>query len=178
MAPGRLTAVTPIHYEARYAASAQHVFVVLTDEAFLDAYAKEVGALAYQVAVEQGDDQVRTRVAMTVPTAGVPALLKRLVTPTIDLTEVRTWCARAVDDCWRGSLAVDASARNRDAKVRADLVLEPANDASEVTRFGVDGEVGVNVPLLGDLAASLVKDLVGSVIRRQTAVMERWLRGR
>jgi hypothetical protein len=167
--------MTPLHYEAKYLGSAQRVFDVLTDEAFLNAYAEEVGAVAHQVGVERGEDRVLTRVAMTVPTAGVPAVLKRLVTATIDLTEVRTWSARAVDDRWHGSLAVDASARNRDAKVRADLLLEPVVGDAAAARFGVDGTVSVNVPLLGDLAASLVKDLVGSVIRRQSVVMERWL---
>jgi hypothetical protein len=168
-----------IHYEATYAASARHVFGVLTDEAFLDAYAKEVGAVAHRVVVERGfgpgGGQVRTRVAMTVPTAGVPAVFKRLVTPTIDLTDVRTWSAEPADDCWHGSLAVDASARNRDAKVRATLVLEPGRSGPDATRFGVDGDVSVNVPLLGEPAAALVKDLVASVIRRQSTVMQRWL---
>jgi Protein of unknown function (DUF2505) len=167
-----------IHYEASYPASGERVMSLLTDEAFLTAYVKEVGALAYQVGVEHGDGdrasfQVRTRVLMTVPTAGVPAVLKRLVPPTIDLTEVRTWGAPAAGR-WRGALAVDASARSRDAKVRADLVLEPTSDGS--SRFGVDGDAKVDVPLLGDVAGSLVADLVGSVIKRQTAVMERWLR--
>jgi hypothetical protein len=171
-----------IHYEATYAASPERVFAVLTDEAFLDAYAKEVGAVAHRVAVEHGvesgADRVRTRVVMTVPTAGVPPILKRLVTPTIDLTEVRTWPAEATEVRWSGSLAVDASARGRDAKVRAALVLEPGRSGADATRFGVDGTVTVNVPLLGDTAAALVKDLVASVIKRQSTVMERWLQGR
>jgi Protein of unknown function (DUF2505) len=171
-----------IHYEATYAASAHHVFGMLTDEAFLDAYAKEVGAIAHQVGVERGygpgGGQVRTRVTMTVPTTGVPAVFKRLVTSTIALTEVRIWSAEAADDRWHGSLAVDASARNRDARVRATLVLEPDRSGAEATRFGVDGDVSVNVPLLGEPAAALVKDLVASVIRRQSIVMRRWLQGR
>jgi uncharacterized protein YndB with AHSA1/START domain len=167
-----------IHYEATYPAPVERVMSLLTDEEFLTAYAKEVGALAYQVGIERGDGdpttfQVRTRVLMTVPTAGVPAVLKRLVPPTIDLTEVRTWDA-PVDGRWRGALAVDASARSREAKVRAGLVLESGADGS--SRFGVDGVAKVDVPLLGDMAGSLVADLVGSVIKRQSAVMERWLR--
>jgi hypothetical protein len=162
-----------IHYEATYQAAVARVMGLLTDEGFLSAYAEEVGALSHRVDVERHDGSVRTRVAMTVPTAGVPAVLKRLVTPTIDLVEVRTWSADGDVDRWHGSLAVDASARQRDAKVRAALTVEPG--PSGVTRFGVDGNASVDVPLLGDLAAGLVKDLVGSVIRRQTAVMERWL---
>ncbi|HEX4017029.1 MAG TPA: DUF2505 domain-containing protein, partial [Frankiaceae bacterium] len=145
-------------------------------EAFLDAYAKEVGALAHQVSVERAAGQVRTRVAMTVPTAGVPAMFKRLVTPTIDLTDMRTWPADPAPGGWHGALAVDAAARNRDAKVRAALVLEPGGSDLQATRFGVDGDVRVNVPLLGEPAAGLVKDLVASVIKRQSKVMERWLR--
>lgn len=166
-----------IHYEATYRAPVEQIFSVLTDESFLSAYALEVGALRHEVGVEREGGEpgapVRTHVTMTVPTSGVPAVFKRLVTATIDITEVRHWVAPA-DGRWQGSLAVDASARRRDAKVRGALVLEPGDGCS--ARFGVDGKASVNVPLVGDLAAELVKDLVGSVIRRQSAVMERWLR--
>jgi hypothetical protein len=166
-----------IHYEATYRAPVERVISVLTNESFLSAYAQEVGALSYEVGVERAGDEldspVRTHVAMTVPTSGVPAVFKRLVTATIDITEVRRWEAPA-DGRWKGSLAVDASARRRDANVRGALVLEPEDAGA--ARFGVDGKASVNVPLVGDLAAELVKDLVGSVIRRQSAVMERWLR--
>jgi hypothetical protein len=165
-----------IHYEATYLAPVERVMSVLTDESFLSAYAQEVGALSYEVGVEREGQEagvpVRTRVAMTVPTSGVPAVFKRLVTATIDITEVRSWDAPD-GNRWQGSLAVDASARQREAKVRGALVLEPRD--SGATRFGVDGKATVKVPLVGDLAAELVKDLVGSVIRRQSAVMERWL---
>ena len=164
-----------IHLEATYPAPARRVFDVLTDEAFLVAYAREVGALAHRVGVERGVGQVRTRVAMTVPTAGVPAVFKRLVTATIDLTEVRTWSADEAAGRWHGALSVDASARSRDAKVRAALVVEPGGSGTGTARFGVDGDVNVNVPLFGEPAAALVKDLVASVIKRQSAVMKRWL---
>ena len=174
--------MTSIHYEATYAAAAVRVIGVLTDEAFLAAYAQEVGALSHRVDVERAapksaaEFEVRTRVEMTVPTAGVPAAFKRLVTPTVDITEVRTWVA-PTDGRWHGRLSVDASARGRAARVRGRLVLEPgANGSSAASRFGVVGDVSVGVPLIGELAAGLVKDLVGSVIRRQSAVMERWLR--
>jgi hypothetical protein len=173
--------MTSIHYEATYPAAVERVIGVLTDEAFLSAYAQEVGALAHSVEIGSAgpDYQVQTRVTMTVPTAGVPAALKRLVTPTVDITEVRLWTEG--EGRWGGRLAVDASARGRHARVRGDLVLEPgkngsAKDGTAASRFGVDGTVRVAVPLLGDLAAGLVKDLVGSVIKRQSAVMERWLR--
>jgi hypothetical protein len=174
--------MTSIHYEATYLAPAERVMGVLTDEAFLAAYAQEVGALAHRVEVERAAPktaapfQVRTRVEMTVPTAGVPAAFKRLVTPTVDITEVRTWVA-PTDGRWHGRLSVDASARGRAARVRGKLVLEPGQNGSSAaaSRFGVDGDVSVAVPLIGELAAGLVKDLVGSVIRRQSTVMERWL---
>ncbi len=164
-----------IHYEATYPAPVDRIMSVLTDEAFLSAYAQEVGALTHRVWVEREDGSVRTRLAMTVPTTGVPAVLKRLVTPTIDLLEVRTWAFPGDPDRRHGLLAVDASARGRDAKVRGRLLLEPGG-GDAATRFGVDGEAKVKVPLVGDLAAELVRDLVGSVIKRQSAVMDRWLR--
>ncbi len=163
-----------IHYEATYAAPVERVMTLLTDESFLAAYAKEVGALAHVVDVERDAPQsgVRTLVTMTVATQGVPAVLKRLVTSTVDITEARVWQLPASGEC-RGSLAVDASARGRHAKVRGSLLL--TEGPSDATRFVVDGAATVAVPLLGDMAAGLVKDLVGSVIRRQTVVMERWL---
>jgi uncharacterized protein YndB with AHSA1/START domain len=167
-----------LRYEVVYAAPVGRVFEVLTDEAFLSAYAQEVGAVDYQVRVEGAAEQLTTHVAMTVPTAGVPAVLKRLVTPTIALVERRSWEMGKAPSGRRGSLFVDASSRGRDAKVRADLALAPAEHDAGATRFAVDGHANVNVPLLGELAASLVRDLVGSVIRRQSVVMQRWLSGR
>ena len=152
---------------------------MLTDEAFLVAYAHEVGALAHRVDVEGAadarTDRSRTRVAMTVATTGVPAALKRLVTPTVDITEVRTW----VGSCRRplaGSACGGRVGPRRDARVRGSALSSPERTADAASRFGVDGKVSVGVPLLGDLAAGLVRDLVGSVIKRQSAVMDRWLR--
>ena len=164
-----------LHYEATYPAAFERVMSVLTDPDFLSAYAKEVGALAHDVAVARGGAgfEVQTRVTMTVPTDGVPAVLKRLVTPTVEIIEVRTWQAADETQC-RGVLAVDASARGRSARVRGSLLLSSGSRGA--TQFVVDGQSAVDVRLLGELAAALVKDLVGSVIKRQTLVMERWLR--
>ncbi len=165
-----------IHYEATYAAPVERVMSLLTDESFLSAYAKEVGALAYAIDIERSapDTDVRTQVRMTVPTHGVPAVLKRLVTATVDITEARVWQLPDTGER-RGSLAVDASARGRHARVRGSLLLAP--EAGDATRFVVNGHAHVGVPLLGDHAAGLVKAMVGSVLKRQTAVMERWLHG-
>ena len=138
-----------IHLEATYPAPARRVFDVLTDEAFLVAYAHEVGALAHRVGVERAAaaaDEVRTRVAMTVPTAGSPGGFKRLVTATIDLTEVRTWHRMRRRAGGRGGLGGRVSAQPRRQSARGTRRRTRRRAAPATARFGVDGNVNVERP--------------------------------
>lgn len=157
-----------VGYQALYSAEVAFVREALTDKAFLDAYATEIGALRWDATIDEAVDGIRTRLAMTVPTNGVPAAFKRFVTPTVDIVETRVWNAHGVS----GTVAVDAAVGKREARVRGTVALVPE---AQGCRFTFAGDIVVNLRLVGEPAALLVKELVRKVLSQQTKVMERWI---
>jgi hypothetical protein len=153
-----------VEYQAVYAAEVAYVLKALTDKAFLDAYATEIGALRWDAA----SDGTHTSLQMTVPTTGVPAAFKRFVTPTVEITEARTW--QVVGEQCSGIAAVDAAVGKREARVRGTLVLAPVPQGC---RFTFSGDIEVNLRIVGDAAAVLIKDLIRKVLAQQTKVMQR-----
>ena len=166
--------MTRLEYAATYAADLPTVLAGLLNEAFLTAYAREIGAVDWHVDVARQAGDARTTLRMTVPTKGVPAVFKRLVTPTVDITEVRDWVAVSAPGRQRGKVVVAAAVGSRSARVEGDLTLAPRGAE---TGFEVSAAVDVSVPFGKGLAAGLIKDLVTSVLNQQTKVMNRWTSG-
>jgi hypothetical protein len=164
--------VARVEYEAVYASDIDFVLTTLLDEMFLAEYAKEIGALDWDIAVDREDVVSRTRLRLTVPTHGVPPLFKRFVSPTIEIIELREWSTAAPQGVRNGRLAVDATVSKRDARVRGVVALK---SVPEGTRFSAVADISVNLPLVGDRAAGLIKDLIVRVLGQQTKVMGRWL---
>ena len=162
-----------VEYEADYPGDIASVLATLVDEAFLADYAKEVGATDWDIAVDHQDEVTKTRLRLTVPTYGVPPLFKRYVSPTVVITEVREWSGAASPDVRNGRLAVDASVSKREARVRGVVALTSVPTG---TRFSASADISVNLPLVGDRAAGLIKNLILRVLAQQTKVMEHWLR--
>jgi hypothetical protein len=160
--------VVKVEYEAVYAADVAFVVKALTDQAFLDAYATEIGALRWDAST----DGIHTRLRMTVPTTGVPAAFKRFVTPTVEIVEARTWVVSG-ERC-TAAVTVDAAAGKREARVRGTISLVPLPQGC---RFSFTGDIVVNLRLVGDAAALLIKDLIRRVLAQQTKVMQRWAPG-
>jgi hypothetical protein len=158
-----------VEYQASYRQDADFVWKALTDEAFLAAYAKEIGALRSAVAISRTAEYTRTRVEMTVPTTGVPAAFKRFVTPTVDIVEERTWGSG--DERFQGSASVDAAVGKRAARIRGGLALVPL---AEGCHFTFAGDISVNLPLVGNAAAGLIRDLIRKVLSQQTKVLLDW----
>jgi hypothetical protein len=165
---------TKVEYEVVYPADQASVMAAFVNEAFLADYAKEVGALKWDVSIEPLEDATRTRLLLTVPTQGMPAMFKRFVPATLDILEVRTWPTTPAGEDIRAQVAVDAAVAKRDAKVRGIAVLAPVENG---TSFAMTGDIAVRVPLVGDRAAALVKDLILRVLSKQTIAMNRWIEG-
>ncbi len=161
-----------VRYVAIYPADVSFVMASLTSETFLAEYAAEVGALESDVSVEKVATDARTQVRMTVPTTGVPAPFTKLVTPTVEIVERRQWRAIGAAPRSTGSVTVEAAVGRRSARVSGGLEVAPVAGGA---RFSVDGTITVNLRLLGDVAASLIRDLVGNVLKQQEKVMRRWI---
>ncbi len=163
-----------MQYRACYAFGVATLLAVFVDEAFLEAYARELGAIDCTVAIEVGPELSRTELQMTVPTNGVPALFKRLVTPTVEITEVRHW-PTSPDAAEKGSFAVDAAVGRRTARVHGALSL--AAVAEHETTFSAHGDIDVRVPFGRGVAVSLINDLVTRCLEKQTKVLKSWIVG-
>ncbi len=161
--------VAKVQYETVYAAEPQLVMDALVDEAFLAAYAKEIGAVGWDIAVDRLDDLTRSRLRLQVPTQGIPAMFKRFVPDTLEIVETRTW---PVATPGRAEVAVDAAVAKRDARVRGQALLTAVDGG---TRFDLSGDVTVALPLVGGKAADQLKSLIVRVLGNQTTVMNRWI---
>jgi Protein of unknown function (DUF2505) len=158
-----------VQYEMVYAADPGFVMDTLVDEAFLAAYAKEIGALDWDIGVDQQQDLTRSRLLMHVPTQGIPVIFRRLLPETLEIVETRTWPSATRG---KGEVAVDAAVAKRDARVRGQLLLGTVDGG---TRFEMSGDVSVSLPLVGDRAAAQLKDLIVRVLGNQSTVMNRWI---
>jgi hypothetical protein len=172
--------VSRVRYEAVFAADVAFVMDALVDEAFLAAYAKEIGATDWEIAVDRLADLTRTRLRLTVPTQGIHAVFARLVTSTMEIVETRSWpaahtyAAAQNDGERRAVVAVDAAFRRRDLRLRGVVVLAPV---AAGTRFTISGVITVNVPVMASLAESMAKQLIGAALDTQTKVMNLWTSG-
>lgn len=158
-----------VQFEAVYAADPEFVMDALVDKAFLAAYAKEIGALDWEIAVDQAEDRTQTRLQMNVPTAGIPSIFKRFVPSKLKIVETRTWPTATRG---RGEVAVDAAVGGGNARVRGQLQLSRVDGG---TRFDMSGDVSVSLPLVGDKAAAQLRDLIVRVLGNQSTVMNRWI---
>jgi uncharacterized protein DUF2505 len=160
-----------VQYETVYAAGVEDVWATLTDRAFLEEYAREIGATSWDIGVTRHLDETQTRLRLTVPTGGIPAVFRRMVPSVLDIVEARTWSGPAGSE-HLGRVAVDAAAGKRDAKVRGSLTLAQLESG---TRFAMSGDIDVNVPFAKGLATSLLEQLLTRVLDDQSAVMKRWI---
>jgi hypothetical protein len=167
--------VARVEYAAVYAAGINSVIAALVDKDFLAAYAQQIGATSWDITVDPAADSTRTQLRMTAPTHGIPALFRRFVPPTIEIVETRIWAAATDRDGRTGTVAVDAEIGRRDARVRGQVELTTQDGG---TRFSMSGDVVVNLLVVGDRAAALVKDLIVRVLGDQTTVMNRWISSR
>jgi Protein of unknown function (DUF2505) len=161
--------VAKVQFSAVYAVDPGFVRDTLTDEAFLAEYAKEIGALDWNISVDRPEDLIRSRLLMHVPTGGIPAIFKRFVPAELEIVETRTWPAATPGTA---DIAVDAAVAKRDARVRGQALLSPVDRG---TGFDMSGDVSVSLPLVGRQAAEQLANLIVRVLGNQTTVLNRWI---
>lgn len=163
-----------VQYEALYPIEVARALTILTDEAFLAEYAKEIGATSWDIDVDRQDTAITSEVRLTVPTDRMPPLFRRFVPPSLIIVETRVWPGPVADGAagLGGEVAVDTAVGKRSAQVRGTIALDTVEQG---TRFSMTGDVVVHLPLVGGQAASLLKDLIVRVLGNQTTVMNRWI---
>jgi hypothetical protein len=159
--------------EQRYPAAPGEVLAVLTDPAFLTAWAAELGARVDGVAVSGPDGVRRTELRLGVPTRGIPPVFARFVGAEVAVHDERTWRPDG-----RGGYTVDLAVRarifGRDAVVRGTGTLVPDGGGTVAT---TTARATVDAPVVGRQAEAAVAALVAVVLRRQAGLLRRRLPG-
>ncbi len=134
--------------EATYSVPAARVREIQTSEEFVDflaaRFAGEVGAeVRSRSVVQEGDVTVATATVHVSPDS-LPSMAGRLLPQGADVTITQRWNAPAPDGSHTGEFLVGV--RPDKGSMRADFVLR---DTGEGSRREYDGQLSVNVPLVG-----------------------------
>jgi Protein of unknown function (DUF2505) len=149
-----------------YAATADAVLALLTDEQFQRDRAAALGAQVQEVTVVGSSTTVR----LTAPTAGIPPLFARFVGASVSVLEQTAWTLDG--DGYRADLDVRSEIFGRTVRVSGERRLL-ATDGG--TRSTVTGDAKVNAPLIGKQAEGAVRELVSVVLRREHELLQQRL---
>lgn len=152
-----------LRVEYAFEAGVEDVHAVLTDPEFL----REYGRATHSRDVSVTASAAGSRLHRVMPTDAVPPFAKSFLGDEVPVLEVVTWEEPAADGSRSASLAVDAAAGSRQARLRGSLVLTPAGGGCGLL---AEGDVRVNVPLVGGRLAPLVVQVLESALRRQCAL--------
>ncbi|SEP23881.1 DUF2505 domain-containing protein [Trujillonella endophytica] len=158
----------PIDVVTDHPAPPDRVHAVLTDESFLRETTAALGAQLQEVAA----DATLTRVRMLAPTAGIPAVFARFVGREVAVSDTRTW--RRDGDGWSCDVEVRAEIFGRPVEVLGERRLTPGGEG---THSRLTAEARVNAPLVGRQAERAVRDLIGTVLRREVTLLDVRLAG-
>ena len=103
---------------------------------------------------ERGDGGVLVEVSRELP-AGVPGFLEKFLPKDGRIRETFDWQAPAGDGTRRGTWRVDIA--GAPAKLGGTMRLEPTGTGS---RYTIEGDVKVSVPLIGGKAESFIGEMV------------------
>jgi uncharacterized protein YndB with AHSA1/START domain len=164
---------TRVSDEQHHPAPPAEVYAVLTDPAFLTAYAAELGAHLDGVGSTGLDGHRRTELRLRVPTRGIPPAFVRFVGAEVAVTDVRSWRSDG-DGGFAAAWEVRARIFGRDAIARGTSVLRPGAGGTVATTAG---RVTVDAPVVGRQAEAAVGQLVVAVLRREAELLRRRLGG-
>ena len=161
-----------LQFETQYPADPVTTWRVLTDPKFLDAYARRLKAVSWDVDVQQADAGPVTRVQLAVPTDAVPSLFRRFVGPQVDVTDRRAWSTAPNPDLPTADFVVEAALGSKKARATGTITLEPVDGGC---RFRAVGDVDVHLPPVSGAAAGQAVQLINSVLKRESEVANEWL---
>ena len=155
-----------VHTEHDTSGSVEAVFAVLTGLDWADHKAAALGDGSTVVErVELPGGGVRLVLARELP-PGAPGFLERFLPRDVRIVQSDEW-GPAVDGVRRGTWSV--SLPGAPARLGGTLRLEPTPTG---TRYTIDGEVKVSVPLIGGKAESFVADMVTRLAAKEAEVLQ------
>ncbi|TDT33734.1 DUF2505 domain-containing protein [Naumannella halotolerans] len=148
---------------ATFSASADAVFAMLTDEAYLTEVCRASDATDYSVS----SDGTTTRTSRTL---AAPKEAARFTGPTLVVTEQIVWGSAAADGSRNGQLTLGV--QGQPVTMNGTTTIHPSG---QTTTVDVDGELKVNIPLLGGKLEKAAAPAILEGIKLQQEVGNRWL---
>lgn len=148
---------------AHFAADPARVYAMQTDEAFLEDVCRASDCVTFDVGVEGN----RTHMSRSM---AAPDQAKRFVGETITIIETYVWGEAATDGSRTADLTVEVP--GTPAGMTGTAVLSPTADGSQVV---VEGELVVNIPLLGKKLEQAAAPALTEGIEVQESVAREYL---
>jgi hypothetical protein len=132
-----------LNLEYSYPAPVEQVYALVTDLAFRREACESSGASDSSVSVDASGDSADVRIERTMP-AEVPDFVKKLTGDTVTSVQVEKWRAPAADGSRTAEVSMDVKGQPATMRGTAQLIAD-----GDGTKFTLDAEVRVSIPLIG-----------------------------
>lgn len=163
---------TALHSEHDAPADVDTVFRALSGEGWAHRKAEVLNdGSTVERREERPDGGVLLQVSRDIP-GGVPGFLERFLPRDGRALQTDEWGPAGADGVRRGSWRADIP--GAPAKVEGTMRLEPAGSG---TRYVIDGEVTVKIPVVGGKAERFLADLVTKLTGKEAQVLQGMVTG-
>ncbi|TWP33677.1 DUF2505 domain-containing protein [Leekyejoonella antrihumi] len=153
-----------------YAADADQVWAMTTDQTFQDKKCADAGSLSSSASVTEAGETTEIRNEREMLTEGIPDVLKKLIGQTVRVTETQTWSAP--DEGGVRTADVDVLIKGQPITMRGKIVMRPEGEATTLT---LEANLKAGIPLIGGklekAAAPSILDAIHSEQRTGTAYL-------
>jgi hypothetical protein len=168
----------PIRYQQRYELSPARLFATLVDREFLEAKLASIGgqnAVVLDLATTLGTDadSAKCTLRQGVGRQDLPTPVQKVLRGDLIIERTETWRATGPDR-YDGTIA--ARVKDAPGTIRGTLRVfgNPAPDAPSA-EFSVNGEVKVDIPLVGGKIEEAIAEQVVRLLRREGRFALEWL---
>ena len=148
-----------------FAATPEEVYAMMIDQAYLEQVCVASASISYDVSV----DGASSRTSRTLP---APESAARFTGPQLTVVEEVQWAEAGGDGSRTGAITMTVS--GQPVRLTGRLRIAPGGRGTTV---GLDGELKVNIPLLGRKLEESSAPAVLAGFRTQQEVGDRWLAG-
>ncbi|MGB8384200.1 MAG: DUF2505 domain-containing protein [Dermatophilaceae bacterium] len=155
-----------------YPASPDEVFVMMTDEEFIERKCAAQHATNYSAAVELDGDEAIAIAKRELPTRGFPDFLRSLVGNSILVVETVQWSGARASGARTARLTVTMG--SAPIGLTGTITLEPGGLGTIVT---YDADLKARVPLVGGKVEQAAKPTLLTGMRKEFETGQAWLDG-
>ncbi|HEY3262208.1 MAG TPA: DUF2505 domain-containing protein [Pseudonocardiaceae bacterium] len=167
-----------IEHRSEFAYPAERVYAALTNEAFLRERLSEIGGRRSELVSFTADDGTTTaKMRQSIDAEHLPAMVRRVTSDGVIIDRTETWTAPADQDGegWYAG-TVEAKVSGFGGTLRGTTALADAEGAdADGSVLSLDGEVRVDLPLVGGRIEGVVADELGRLLRAEARFTDRWL---